>query len=115
MWFIVCFFLAGIPLGYAVRKFPWAVRGTDIISIWAVRLLLFSLGLTLGTNDSLYAQLDTLGVQALVIAVAAVLGSLVGVRLLAPFLHIEPAMPQRTVSTPQHSTVTHNSSGTGTA
>lgn len=95
MWFTVLFFLAGVPLGYAVRGQAWAVKLTDMVSVWAVRTLLFLLGLTLGANDELFAQLDTLGVQAAVVAVSAVMGSLVGVRWLGHKLRLDAAMDAR--------------------
>ena len=89
MWFTVFFFFAGVPLGYLVRKPPLAIRLAGFVSVWSVRVLLFLLGLTLGANDALFAQLDTLGVQAVCIAVSAVLGSLIGVRFLGGWLRLE--------------------------
>ena len=89
MWFTVLFFLAGVPLGYLLRNRAWAVKLTGLVSTWVVRVLLFLLGLTLGANEALLSQLDTLGVWAVAIATAAGLGSLVGVRFLGVWLRLE--------------------------
>ena len=100
MWFTVLFFLGGVPLGYLVRHQAWAVKLTVLVSVWAVRALLFLLGLTLGANDDLFAQLDTLGVQAAIVATSATLGSLLGVRWLGQKLRLDEAMNRSAAGKP---------------
>ena len=65
---------SGIALGWVLRKFPlgflsWCIMGL----IWA---LLFLLGLEVGSNERLMQALPTLGLEALCITLASVLGSI---------------------------------------
>ena len=85
---------AGVPVGYALRKCKPVVRLTDATMIWSIRALLLFLGLALGGNELLMSQLESLGVQGAVIALCAVLGSLLGARCLEPHLRLEqPVAP----------------------
>ena len=87
------FIAVGVPIGYALRKSRLAVYLTQATMRWAIRLLLLFLGIALGANDVLMSQLDSLGARGVTIALASVLGSLLGARLLAPRLH--PHTPDR--------------------
>lgn len=82
---------AGVPVGWLLRKQRAVVRLTDTVMTWSIRALLFFLGLDLGGNALLMSRLDSLGVKAAIIALCAVLGSLVGARLLEPYLHLPKA------------------------
>lgn len=79
---------AGVPVGWLLRKQRAAVRLTDAVMTWSVRALLLFLGLALGGNDLLMSRLDSLGLRAAIIALCAVFGSLVGARLLEPYLRL---------------------------
>lgn len=73
MLIIFGFLLAGFLCGYLLRKFRvrWMSRVTTCL-IWV--LLLF-LGLEVGCNRQLIESLPTLGLEAVAVAVAGVLGS----------------------------------------
>ena len=47
------------------------------VTTWLIWLLLFMLGLEVGSNKQLIAALPTLGVEAMVLSVSATLGSCV--------------------------------------
>ena len=66
----------GIGLGYLVRSVAWLKYLPKSIT-YTIWLLLFFFGLQVGENDLVVNNLDTLGVKALVIAVAGSLGSCV--------------------------------------
>lgn len=72
---IVGIMLLGVFSGYLLRhrKLTW-VSGVVTGAIW---LLLFLLGIAVGTNDEILNNLDTIGWQALVLSVGAVGGSVV--------------------------------------
>lgn len=71
----------GIAIGYLVRKARWvqAVGTTTMITIVA---LLFVLGSEIGANEMVMRNLVGLGGEALIIAVAATIGSLVAARII---------------------------------
>ncbi|MBQ6299182.1 MAG: lysine exporter LysO family protein [Bacteroidales bacterium] len=71
--------LAGFLLGLLLKgrvKLP-----TSAITMASICLLLFILGLEIGGNDELLANLPTMGLTALIVTVLAVLGSVVLARL----------------------------------
>lgn len=70
----------GILCGYLVRKKQVVrIQQVTTILIWA---LLFLLGLNIGSNPQIINSLGSLGIEALAIAVAATLGSLIAAWLL---------------------------------
>lgn len=70
---IVGIMLLGVMAGYLLRnrKLPWLQKLIAVV-IW---LLLFLLGIAVGTNGEIMNRLDTIGLQALVLALGGVLGS----------------------------------------
>lgn len=81
MFKVLAITFSGIALGYLLRKMPWLSHlGRSITyTIW---LLLLFFGLQVGANEQVVANLDTLGVKALEISVAGVLGSCVAAWIL---------------------------------
>jgi uncharacterized membrane protein YbjE (DUF340 family) len=67
--------LAGIPVGYALRHQEKVVHSVDKLTMWAIYGLLFLLGVSLGSNENLVAQLGTIGVRAMVISLSCLIGS----------------------------------------
>lgn len=71
---------AGIVVGYLFRKRKiHFLNGLILTLIWA---LLFLLGLEVGMNESVVRQFASLGLEAAVIALAGVLGSVVAAKIL---------------------------------
>lgn len=70
---IVCIMLGGVLAGFLLRKkrLGW-VSQFIMIAIW---ILLFLLGIAVGHNEEILNNLDTIGWQALVLSIGAVLGS----------------------------------------
>jgi len=73
---VVLIMTAGIVLGYVVRHRTMLIKINDKLIMWAIYLLLFVLGATIGTNEIIMKSLPTLGLKALAIAVGGVLGSI---------------------------------------
>ena len=65
--------LTGVLLGYLLRekKLSWIQKVISFL-IW---VLLFLLGIDVGSNESIVKGLHSIGVEAVIITVAAVLGS----------------------------------------
>ncbi|MEA4980500.1 MAG: LysO family transporter [Petrimonas sp.] len=80
MVLIIALMLSGILFGYLFKKkkITWISRVITLL-IW---VLLFLLGIDVGSNQAIMSGLHTIGLEALVITVGAVLGSVVGARLL---------------------------------
>lgn len=70
----------GIALGYAMRHH----RFTHIsrITIFFIWVLLFVLGVEVGSNPNIINSLHTLGIEALFIAVMSTMGSVIAAMLL---------------------------------
>jgi len=76
MFTVLSITFSGIAIGYLMRKVSWLgiLQKSITYTIW---LLLFFFGLQVGANELVISNLDTLGLKALVIAVAGALGSCV--------------------------------------
>ena len=82
MFIVILFIFLGIALGYILRTRLASKVGVisalnGRFTTWLIWLLLFMLGLEVGSNRELIAALPTLGVEAMVLSVSATLGSCV--------------------------------------
>ena len=82
MFIVILFIFLGIALGYTLRTRLASKVGVigalnGRITTWLIWLLLFMLGLEVGSNKQLIAALPTLGVEAMVLSGSATLGSCV--------------------------------------
>lgn len=66
---------AGIILGAFIHKKPLFVKMNDQLISLAIYVLLLLLGISVGINKTIVQNIGTLGFQALVITLGAVLGS----------------------------------------
>lgn len=72
---VIIIMCAGIALGFLIRNRKRWVRLADRLTMWAIYLLLFLLGVAIGTNDVIVKNLPALGFKALLISLGGVLGS----------------------------------------
>ncbi len=77
---------AGILAGLLIVKKPLLHKINNELLNWAIYLLLFMLGLSVGTNQEVIRNLGKIGYEAVAIAVAAIAGSVVLSGLLFRFL-----------------------------
>ncbi len=82
MLIIILFFVAGIVLGRLLRARQRVVRLADRLTIWSIYLMLFVLGLSVGGNERVLVHIGTLGMQAAVLTLGAIAGSVAAVQLL---------------------------------
>lgn len=80
MFIVIGLMFTGMLFGYLLnnRKVTWISKVITIL-IW---LLLFLLGIDVGSNQVIMSGLHTIGLEALIITTGAVLGSVVGAWLL---------------------------------
>ena len=77
MFIIIGIMLTGMLLGFLLRnkRLSWIHKIITLL-IW---VLLFLLGIDVGGNEAIIKGLHTLGLEALIITLAAVTGSILGV------------------------------------
>ncbi|MGM9759908.1 MAG: LysO family transporter [Parabacteroides sp.] len=88
MFVVIGIMFAGIAVGYLLRKVEILQQIGRPIS-YTILLLLFLLGITVGANEEIVKNLATLGGQALLLAVAGTLGSLLAAALVYRYLFQE--------------------------
>lgn len=76
MFEIILLMLAGMATGYLVRHRRKLLRRLETSILWSIYLLLFLLGISIGTNAGIMGQLADLGGQALVLSLAGTAGSI---------------------------------------
>ncbi len=74
MFTVIAIMFAGIAAGYLFRNFE-QLRHTGKLITVSIILLLFLLGVSVGANKEVVNNLGTLGLQALLIAIAGTAGS----------------------------------------
>ncbi len=72
---VLFFLVGGTVLGMVLRRQKWILETADKATHWAIYLLLFLLGLSVGANETVMQSLGTLGWQAFLLSSGAVLGS----------------------------------------
>lgn len=88
MFIVIGIMLSGIVVGYMFRNWSYLQQVGKLIT-FTILLLLFLLGITVGANKEIVDNLSVLGVQALLISLAAVLGSVVCALLVYRFFFKE--------------------------
>lgn len=78
--------LAGIPLGWLLRKRPLAVRTANGTASGIIYALLFLLGVSLGANEDLLSRMGELGLRGAAIGLGCAAGSLAVIRVLGATL-----------------------------
>jgi len=68
---------AGMVIGAILRHNEKIIKRVNVLVTWSIFALLFLLGIAVGLNDELVKNLDSLGIHALVITIASILGSVI--------------------------------------
>ncbi len=80
MFTVICLMLSGVVVGFLLRR--WRMLFVSRIVTALVWVLLFLLGVEVGGNPRVVGSLATLGVEALVLALAGVAGCAVACKIL---------------------------------
>jgi len=73
MFVVLGFMLAGIAVGFLFRR--WKIRFIHGLILTLIWLLLFLLGLEIGSNELVVSQFPRLGLQAFLLATGGTVGS----------------------------------------
>ena len=74
MIIVISLMVCGIILGYAFKERN--LKFVQKLINYTIFLLLFLLGITVGANEDVMNNLDSIGLEALLIALAAIAGSI---------------------------------------
>lgn len=75
MLIVLILMTAGIVIGMFVNKLPRLIKTVDKLISYAIYLLLFLLGISVGLNKKIIENLDTIGLKAVLITLGSVAGS----------------------------------------
>lgn len=81
MFRIIAIMFVGAVLGFLMRRTP-VVGWLSRLTMATIVLLLFLMGIEIGGNEQIVKNLSSLGVEAVMIAVAATLGSITAARII---------------------------------
>ncbi|MEG0500145.1 MAG: LysO family transporter [Rikenellaceae bacterium] len=76
----------GVGVGFLLRQ-HLSLRLLSKAIMWLIYLLLLILGVAVGANETIISNLGTIGVKGAVIAIGAVLGSMLMAKLLYHLLY----------------------------
>jgi len=77
MWLIILFLVVGTVAGFFLRKLRNFSKAADKLTTYIIYLLLFIMGLRVGSDKEIMDHIDTIGFQSLMIALFAMAGSVV--------------------------------------
>ena len=73
---VLAIMTVGILIGWLLHNKKQFLKVTSQLTNWAIYLLLFLLGLSVGTNEKILNNFDKIGLQSIVITLFAVAGSI---------------------------------------
>lgn len=74
---VLAIMILGIGIGLLIGNKPKIIKVISALTSFSIFLLLFLLGIGVGTNKKIINNLDTIGIQAVVLTIGALLGSLI--------------------------------------
>lgn len=75
MLVIILFLISGIFLGFLLKENKNIIQLSEKLTNWSIYLFLFFFGLSVGSNKTITNNFVTLGVQALILAIGGIVGS----------------------------------------
>jgi len=72
---VLLFLAGGVFVGYLLRSRKNVLAVAERATTWSLYLLIFLLGISVGTNEAVVRALGRLGMQALVLSVGGIVGS----------------------------------------
>jgi uncharacterized membrane protein YbjE (DUF340 family) len=74
---VISIMILGIGIGLIIGNRPKTIKVVGVLTSFSIFLLLFLLGIGVGTNNQIINNLHSIGIQALILTIGAVLGSLI--------------------------------------
>jgi len=82
---VLAIMILGMGIGLFIGNRPKIIKIVGILTSFSIFLLLFLLGIGVGTNDKIINNLHSIGLQALILTLGAILGSLICAYLVYKF------------------------------
>ncbi|NLT94328.1 MAG: lysine exporter LysO family protein [Clostridia bacterium] len=76
MWLIVGALALGVLVGYSDILPNGIFKWNNRITMVGLAVLLFTMGISIGSNNEIISNLDTLGLKAFLLALGSVIGSI---------------------------------------
>jgi uncharacterized membrane protein YbjE (DUF340 family) len=73
---VLLFLAAGVFVGYLLRTRRGVLATAGTATTWSLYLLIFLLGISVGANEAVVRGLGRLGMQALVLSIGGIVGSI---------------------------------------
>lgn len=84
MFGVILLMFCGIGIGYLFKKVA-VLQKVNVSIAYTIYVLLFLLGVSVGSNKTILENLDTLGLEAVLIAVSTTMGSVVAAWIVYKF------------------------------
>lgn len=75
MYFIIIPLFLGVAIGTTVKLEKIGIHLTNVLTIFGLIFLLFSMGLGIGGNEEIFRNLKQIGFKAFILALGSVIGS----------------------------------------
>lgn len=73
---VIIIMTSGMVAGCFLRNIKFVSKPVGFVITWAIYLLLFFLGISVGTNETIISNIGKIGFQALLLTIGAVTGSI---------------------------------------
>ena len=74
---IIILLLLGIALGFLLKSKKTFLKISDKLTTYSIYLLLFLLGLSVGYKEKIISNIKTIGLNASIITIGAIMGSVI--------------------------------------
>ena len=74
---VIIIMIAGMLLGYFIRKENSLTKSVDTIISWLIYLLLFVLGISVGINEVILNNINAILLKVVLLTIGAVTGSVI--------------------------------------
>lgn len=86
MFKILIIIILGVGVGFTLRQ-RFSINKVSKVIMILIYMLLLILGVVVGANETIISNLGTIGVKAAVIAISAVIGSMIMAKILYHLLY----------------------------
>jgi len=74
---VIIIMIAGMLLGFFIRKQIKLIKSVDSLISWLIYLLLFGLGISVGINEVILKNIDAILLKVILLTLGAVSGSVI--------------------------------------
>ncbi len=83
---ILLIMMAGTAIGIILKKNKLFIGAVEKLTMWAIYLLLFLLGMSVGTNEQVISNFGSIGLQSIILTLSGITGSITLAFILYTFM-----------------------------